>query len=295
MKRWQVADFSAFSGEIISGKGKIAVRSEQGVQEVPVADLAMVLVGVNTKLTSGVLHRLLGKDISVLFCDWRGVPIGGAYPWVNHSRVGARQIAQADLSVPRKKNAWARVVKAKVLGQARVLEKLDLLGYKQLVNFSRQIKSGDSTNIEARAAKFYWSCLFGGNFRRFPQLQLDDVNSFLDYGYAVLRGHAMNAVLSAGLAPALGIFHHGRSNPFNLVDDLIEPFRPAIDYQVASLPAGATLQDSEMKRALVAAAGSVFSAQRLSVPAEMQALAQRFGRYCENEEKSFIVHHWVGE
>lgn len=295
MKRWQVADFSAFSGEITSGKGKITVRSEQGVQEVPVADLAMVLVGVNTKLTSGVLHRLLGKDISVLFCDWRGVPIGGAYPWANHSRVGARQIAQADLSMPRKKNAWARVVKAKVLGQARVLEKLDLLGYKQLVNFSRQIKSGDSTNIEARAAKFYWSCLFGANFRRFPQLQLGDVNSFLDYGYAVLRGHAMNAALSAGLAPALGIFHHGRSNPFNLVDDLIEPFRPAIDYQVASFPAGATLQDPEVKKALVAATGSIFSAQRLSVPAEMQALAQRFGRYCENEEKNFIVHHWVGE
>jgi CRISPR-associated protein Cas1 len=42
------------------------------------------------------------------------------------------------------------------------------------------------------------------------------------------------AVVSAGLNPAIGIFHSKNNNPFCLIDDLMEPFRPVIDFMVKS-------------------------------------------------------------
>ena len=93
----------------------------------PVADLAIVLVGMGTKLSASVMHRLCTADVALLFCDWRGIPEGGAYSWSEHGRVAARHRAQAAMTLPRKKNAWARLVRAKITGQAAVLEILKFL------------------------------------------------------------------------------------------------------------------------------------------------------------------------
>ena len=110
----------------------------------------------------------------------------------------------------------------------------------------------------------------------------------------MLRGHVMRAVLAAGLAPALGIFHHDRGNAFALADDLIEPFRPAIDEVVFQLPKAASPTDREVKKVLVAAAAQKFSADGHGIPAVAEALAQTFGRYAEGVEDRLQVTAWAG-
>ena len=44
-----------------------------------------------------------------------------------------------------------------------------------------------------------------------------------------MRSATARALVSAGLTPALGIFHHNRANAFPLADDMMEPFRPFVD------------------------------------------------------------------
>ena len=61
------------------------------------------------------------------------------------------------------------------------------------------------------------------------------VNALLNYGYTVLRAATARALVSAGLTPSLGIFHHNRSNAFPLADDLMEPYRPFVDEVVFHL------------------------------------------------------------
>ena len=39
----------------------------------------------------------------------------------------------------------------------------------------------------------------------------------------------------------MGLFHHSELNNFNLADDIIEPFRPVVDLQVASMGEGEEL------------------------------------------------------
>lgn len=264
-------------------------------QLVPVADVAVVLLGIKVSISTAVMHRLLDADVVVMFCDWRGVPEGAAYPWRAHTRVGARQRAQAALSVPRQKNAWGRLVKAKVLGQARVLAEVDSAASLRLRNLAKEVRSGDPDNVEGQAARVYWNRVFGPeeSFLRLHESE-DPRNTCLNYGYGVLRAQGVRAVVSAGLNPTLGVFHRGRSNYFNLVDDLIEPFRPAVDDAVLRLPADASLSDRVVKQHLVQAVKQPFNVDGETLPTVLERLAQHLGQYVEGDRDRLDVRPWTG-
>lgn len=299
MERWRVVDCSSMEGSFRSARGAIEVhRDGYPPVSVPVADVAVVLVGVSVNFSAAVMHRLLSNDVAVIFCDWKGVPEGAAYGNISHGRVGARHQAQARLSEPRRKNAWGRIVTAKITGQAQVLEDLGLLEATDLRAMAREVRSGDPGNFEALAARTYWAALWGSEgFRRQPGIGKGggaSRNSLLDYGYTVLRGHGIRAVMAAGLAPSLGIFHRGRGNYFALVDDLIEPFRPAIDWSVCQLEADADLSTPEVRKHMVEAASQRFLPDGTTVPSAFAGLARQFGRYVEGEIARLPVSAWCG-
>ena len=136
-------------------------------------------------------------------------------------------------------------------------------------------------NVEAQAARRYWPMLFGTGFRRdrFGEMP----NPLLNYGYTVLRAAAARAVVSAGLHPSLGIHHHNRTNPMCLVDDLMEPFRPLVDYPVACLVrSGCEEVTTEAKRALAGILTTDMNTDRGASPLQTcleraaQSLAQSF-------------------
>ena len=295
-EQWRVIDLWGFEGELRSTRGGVEVCPDEGVPTIiPVAEVAVILVGMKVALSGAVLHRLAEADVAVLFCDWRGIPEGGCYSWSDHGRVAARHRAQAEVSLPRKKNAWARLIRAKIEGQASVLENLKIRGSGELLALADQVRSGDPGNVEAQAARLYWSRALGKGVGRQPAAgQLIGANACLDYGYSVLRGHLMRAVLAAGLAPALGVFHRGRGNAFALADDLIEPFRPAIDEVALQLPPTASPSDRSVKQFLVAAASQRFDGDGHGIPAVAEALAQSFGRYVEGDIDRLNVLSWQG-
>lgn len=295
-EQWRVIDLCGFEGELRSTRGGVEVCLEEGMPTtIPVAEVAVVLVGMKVALSAAVLHRLAEADVAILFCDWRGIPEGGCYSWSDHGRVAARHRAQAQVSLPRKKNAWARLIRAKIEGQASVLENLKIRGSGEILALADQVRSGDPGNVEAQAARLYWSRTLGKGVGRQPAAgQLIGANACLDYGYSVLRGHLMRAVLAAGLAPALGVFHRGRGNAFALADDLIEPFRPAIDEVALQLPPTASPSDRTVKQLLVAAASQPFDSDGHGIPAVSEALAQSFGRYVEGDIDRLNVLSWQG-
>ena len=106
----------------------------------------------------------------------------------------------------------------------------------------------------ARHAQRYWPALFGKAFRR--DRDADGVNALLNCGYAVVRAATARAVVAAGLIPSLGVFHHNRGNPFCLADDLLEPYRPYVDWRVRQLVdahdgQAPDLSDQDTRRALL--------------------------------------------
>lgn len=88
--------------------------------------------------------------------------------------------------------------------------------------------------MEATAAQRYWPLLFRDPaFRR--RFDAPDQNALLNYGYAIIRAAVGRAIAAAGLHPSLGIRHKGRGNAYCLADDLVEPYRPLVDAEVAKM------------------------------------------------------------
>ena len=133
------------------------------------------------------------------------------------------------MSEPLKKRLWQEVVKAKINNQAMCLELFNCDNFSKLREVAKIVQSGDAKNSEAFAAGIYWKSLFE-NFNRHNEADIR--NSALNYGYAIIRGCMARAIVGAGLLPCFGIHHANKLNQFNLVDDLMEPFRPFVDYQV---------------------------------------------------------------
>ena len=132
--------------------------------------------------------------------------------------------------------------------QAAALESIGELST-PLKRMQRKITSGDSTNIEAQAARYYWPRIMGSSFRR--DLEAGDENALLNYGYTVLRAAAARAVVAAGLHPTIGLFHSNRGNAFALADDLMEPFRPLVDCAVLNIVLSRGIDvDGEAKQSL---------------------------------------------
>lgn len=160
---WRVVDCTNLQGSVSAVPGAVVIKTGSGDEtRFPVKDLAVVLFGVNTRFSAGVIHRLTGEGVSVLLCDWRGVPESAAHPWSDHTRVGARQRAQASVSRPRQKALWAALVRAKVGGQSKVLQARGHRASQQLAVLAKRVRSGDPENIEAQAARLYWNALFPG-------------------------------------------------------------------------------------------------------------------------------------
>lgn len=295
MSQWRVVDLSSFTGEATYRRGNLhLLEDDRELGVVPLAETAVLLIGLNVRLGGAVLQRCSAFDVVVLPCDWNGVPTGAVNSWSTHTRAGARQIAQANLTLPRRKNAWGRIVRAKIIGQATTMSVFDLDESERLIAMAKRVKSGDPDNLEAQAARRYWPRLFPDEvFVRDPGLG-DNRNTLLNYGYTIMRGFAVRAITAAGLHPALGVFHRGRSNAFNLADDLMEPFRPALDATVALMSPSASLHDRGTKQALVSAADGVFSEAGHTISSELMNLAQQFGRYAEGDIDRLPVPEWQG-
>lgn len=224
---------------------------------VPCEDVGLLVVDeAQTTLTHAALAALVECGAAVLFCGRNHLPAGMLLPLPAHTEVVWRINDQIAAKKPLLKQLWRQIVQAKVRAQASNLPP-GVAARSHLLRLARQVRSGDPSNIEAQAAKTYWSVwLDGVPFHRDPDA--DGVNALLNYGYAVLRAGVARALVAAGLLPALGIHHANRSNAFCLADDLVEPIRPLVDARVREIVRAAAGDTSKFdlspanKRAILA-------------------------------------------
>jgi len=228
--------------EISNESAHLSVRNEQLILErngktigqAPCEDLGMVVVDhPQTTYTHAALAKLADSGAVLVICGRDHLPSAVLLPLTSHSQVVWRLADQLAAPLPVQKQLWRQLVVAKIKGQARNLSP-GSSSRKGLFALARQVRSGDPSNIEARAAKTYWTVWLDNTpFRR--DQTLSDLNSFLNYGYAIVRAAIARAVVAGGLQPAIGLHHCNRSNAFCLVDDLIEPFRPIVDDRVREM------------------------------------------------------------
>ena len=224
----QIIDITQEGRHLSRDRGFLKVEQDgQTIGLVPLDQITAVIVHAHgITWTQSLLVELAERGAHVVFCAANHQPRALLLPLEGHHAQGARMRAQWTAPEPLRKQAWKKVVVAKIKMQAAALA---AIGQPRapLDYIARNVQSGDSSNVEAQAARLYWPLLFGPDFRRDPERP--DVNGLLNYGYTVLRAATARAVVAAGLHPTIGIFHSNRSNAFALADDLMEPFRPLVD------------------------------------------------------------------
>lgn len=226
---------------------------------IPCEDLGVVMVDQrDTTYSHTALAALAQHGAAVVVCGRDHHPVGMYLPLSTNTQLLSRLDAQLNATRPTVKKLWTAIVAAKVRAQAAALPEGDAAAEARgrLLGLARCVRSGDPGNIEAQAAAIYWPVIFarstfvGHPFRRRAGERGAPLpNNLLDYGYAALRAAVARALVSAGLLPALGIKHKGRSNPFCLADDLMEPLRPLVDTRVRSLAERGELDLTQLVKA----------------------------------------------
>jgi CRISPR-associated protein Cas1 len=235
------------------------VISREGVDlgRVPLEDLGVVVTDTpQLTFSSAALEGIARCGAVLIVCGADHLPTGVFLPLVANTTAAERLRAQVGASLPLQKNIWAALIRAKVRNQAFVLPARTEA--EKLVSLVGEVRSGDSANVEARAAQAYWPALFADcgdavsqqPFRR--GREGPPPNNLLNYGYAILRAAVARALCAAGLHPGLGVNHHNRYDPMPLASDAMEPFRPWVDRRVRQLVlAGVRELDRDAKAGLL--------------------------------------------
>ncbi len=220
---------------VISRPSKISVKNNQLVIEqeeqlsMPIEDIISVVIeNPQVVITIKALEILAENSVTVYVCDNRHIPIGYLLPYYQHSRqfkIIKQQLSQTE---PFKKRIWQQIIKQKIENQAYVLMCIGKREISEKVKqMASKVDSGDTQNIEGQAAKIYFEAMFSKGFNR----NYDNIyNACLDYGYSILRGAIARNIAKYGFIPSIGIHHKSELNNYNLADDIIEPFRPIVDF-----------------------------------------------------------------
>jgi len=208
----------------------------------PVEDLGFVILdNAQISVSERLMAELTENNVALVFCNEKHLPTGMLMRLDGGYQQGGLFADQIRASEALKKQLWKQTIQAKIRNQSRLLEQreIDAMGLKKMIV---QVKSGDTENMEAQAARIYWSKLFDGI--EYTENETDTFkrerygaapNNMLNYGYAILRAAVARAIVGSGMLPTLGIHHRNRLNSFCLADDIMEPFRPFVDKMVCEM------------------------------------------------------------
>ena len=208
----------------------LIVRNDD-VRKIHLSEVYCLMIACPAVNITGIaLYELTRNKIKVVFCDEKRDPYGeliGYYGSHNCAKQLRKQLGWSGAAMG---FVGTEIVTQKIRNQAAVLRKYGFDERASMLDgYAAEVFRGDTANREGHAAKVYFNTLFGMSFTREKDC---NVNSALNYGYAVLLSCINREVVACGRLTQLGLTHRNEFNEFNLSCDLIEPFRVLVDEDV---------------------------------------------------------------
>ena len=201
---------------------------------IPLPDISTIVVdSLNSSITTRLLASISKYNICLIICDNSHIPCGVYSSFNGHFHASKMLLKQIDWDSSTKAIFWQTIVRWKISNQKQVLESFEReeRAISLLQSYNDEVDVADKTNREGLSAKVYFVALFGKNFIRDKDSK-DVINACLNFGYSIIRAYIGRVCVGHGLVCMLGIHHKNEYNAYNLVDDLMEPFRPFVDYVV---------------------------------------------------------------
>lgn len=222
----------SFSAKLDYQMGYLVVRKDT-TTKIHLGEIRTLMIeSTAVSLTAALLSELVKKKVKVIFCDEKRNPSSELMPYYGSHDCSLkikRQIAWTD---DIKGAVWTEIVYEKIRQQKYLLQEYGKVEAELLQGYLEEITYGDATNREGHAAKVYFNALFGKDFTRTDDLL---INTALNYGYSILLSAFNREIVLNGYLTQLGLFHDNMFNRFNLASDLMEPFRPLVDYMVLQM------------------------------------------------------------
>ena len=212
--------------------GYMVVRSDE-ITKIVLSEISMVLIeSTAVSLTTSLLAELAKRKIKVIFCDEKRNPCSELVNYYGSHDTSNKIRKQIVWKQNTKESVWTEIVTEKIRKQKELLEILGKEESNLLASYLEEIEWGDKTNREGHAAKVYFNALFGMDFTRTEDC---NINAALNYGYSIILSAFTREIVANGYLTQLGIFHDNMFNQFNLASDFMEPFRILIDKKVMEM------------------------------------------------------------
>ena len=212
--------------------GYLVIRTDKE-ERVHLSEIeTLIIESTAVALTAMLISELSKNGVAIIFCDEKHLPESQVLPLNANFNSSGNVFWQILWKNEAREKCWTEIVKNKISMQSNVLKKQECAEYKMLDKYLGEVANGDTTNREGHAAKVYFNALFGKSFARKAE---NDINSALNYGYSIIMSAFAREVVAAGYLTQVGIWHRGEQNPYNFPCDLMEPFRPIVDFLVVNI------------------------------------------------------------
>jgi CRISPR-associated protein Cas1 len=211
--------------------GQLTCKTDDGERKLPLEDVASIIItSFSASIHSELLLEAAKHGVALIICE-AFKPVSLMLP-ANRSTDTLLTRAQVGLGDKVREQFWRRTVDAKCQNQfslASFLAPSD----RSLESF-RGTAFGTKTHKEAVCAKMFWQVW--SRSLSVPEFSRDHkaggLNALLNYGYAVLLSTVLQKLFGVGLDPTFGISHVPRERSTPLAYDIMEPFRPCVDWRV---------------------------------------------------------------
>lgn len=218
--------------------GQLTCKADGVERKLPLEDVASIIVtSFSASIHSNLFLEAAKHGVALILCE-AFKPVSLVLP-ANRSTDTLLSRAVLALTERSRQQLWQRTVEAKCANQAALAEHLAPgdpgLGSLRATARSRK------PHKEAICAKAFWQVLgraLAQLCRRPEEAEFTrdraggGLNALLNYGYAVLLSTVLQKLFALGLDPTFGISHVARERSTPLAYDLMEPFRPCVDWRV---------------------------------------------------------------
>jgi CRISPR-associated protein Cas1 len=207
------------------------VQINTEIKQIPIQDISLLLISTTQAvITTALISELSKHNVKIIFTDDTRKPISEVCTYYPSNRSEAMLREQVNWNQDLQHILWTKVVASKLINQINVLKLMEQ-DTTDLEKDLSELELNDTTNREAMVARKYFPLLFESGFTRRDG---SAINAALDYGYSIILSAVTQEITANGYLTYLGIHHASEENQFNLSSDLMEPFRPVVDYWVAN-------------------------------------------------------------
>jgi CRISPR-associated protein Cas1 len=228
---YHIVSIDAPQVDLTCRDGQLVCTTDEAVKKLPLEDIASIIVtSFSARIHSHLFLEAARHGVALVICE-KFQPVALLLP---ACRSADTLLTRRHLTLPdaARCRLWEKTIDAKCANQAFIASRIapESLSTTQLARAA----TGRSARKEGGCAKLFWEIFSDGlrveGFAR--GRKLGGLNDLLNYGYAVLLSTVLQKLYGFGLDPMVGISHAIRERSAPLAYDLMEPFRPCVDWRI---------------------------------------------------------------